>query len=86
MGRREDLRPHLKHEKRMLTNKYVIRLARCTTVSLLVHTTCLSKYSTEEGELEPLTKDELRNLTDYYFSDKINQKEASSFLRFYSAV
>ncbi|MBA4055280.1 MAG: hypothetical protein C0490_11250, partial [Marivirga sp.] len=32
------------------------------------------KTSTEESELEPLTKDELRTLTDYYFGETINDK------------
>lgn len=40
------------------------------------------KNSTEESELEPLTKDELRKLTDYYFSDETNQKERIVLRRF----
>ena len=40
------------------------------------------KNVTEESELEPLTKDDLRKLTDYYFSDDIKQKESIVLRRF----
>lgn len=40
------------------------------------------KNTTEESELEPLTKDELRILTDYYFSDEIKEKEVIVLRRF----
>lgn len=40
------------------------------------------KNTTEESALEPLTKEELAKLTDYYFSDEITPKEAIVLRRF----
>lgn len=40
------------------------------------------KNSTEESELEPLTKEDLTKLTDYYFSDDVTPKEQIVLRRF----